>query len=177
MSSKLSFIKFFPNDWTNDEVATCSLAAQGLWLRMMILAHHSKPYGYLVAQGVAIPPEVIAARCGCPLDVYTTLLAELDRAGVPRRTAKGVIYSKRMVKDYLDYKRNAANGLKGFEAKQLRQNKGGGLKPPLKPPLSSGSGSGSENGNGGAGERGSHVDLLAIGAAVRKANQRKDRDA
>lgn len=178
MANNLAFIKFFPNDWLSDGVAACSLAAQGLWLRMMILMHHSKPYGYLGSHGVPIAPETIALRCGCSLEDYTTVLAELDRAGVPRRTPAGVIYSKRMVEDFRSYKRNAANGLKGFEIKQQRNQKNGGLKPPLKPPSDSASDS-EISGNGGPGERGSGngrhataTDLMRLGAEV-KARMRR----
>jgi hypothetical protein len=38
MSKRPSF-QFYPGDWLRDSVAGCSLAAQGLWLRVMILAH------------------------------------------------------------------------------------------------------------------------------------------
>lgn len=90
---------FYPGDWLRDAVSGCSLEAQGLWLRMMIIGHDSDRYGYLSMNGVAIPAGSIAQRCGCTLPQYTTLLAELTAAGVPSRTPEGIIYSRRMVKD------------------------------------------------------------------------------
>jgi hypothetical protein len=96
---KLPALMFYPGDWLRDDVATCSLAAQGLWLRMMIKAHESKQYGYLSQQGEPIPAESIARACGTSEPEYSTLLAELDRAGVPSRTPNGIIYSRRMVRD------------------------------------------------------------------------------
>jgi hypothetical protein len=96
---KLPYFPFYPGDWLRDQVSGCSLAAQGLWLRMLILMHDSENYGYLSLNGVPIPPESIARRCGCPLEQYTTLLQELTVAAVVRVTEHGILYSKRMVVD------------------------------------------------------------------------------
>lgn len=97
--AKLPAIQLYPGDWLRDAVSGCSLAAQALWLRMMFVAHDSERYGYLSQNGDAIPSDLIARRCGCTLDEYTSLLDELDRAGVPSRTPEGVIFSRRMVRD------------------------------------------------------------------------------
>lgn len=113
------YIPLFVGDWLRDDVAGCSLAAQGLWLRMMFMMHDGDRYGYLSKNGVSIPPERVAARCNTTLDQYTTLLAELDSVGVPRRTSDGVIYSKRMVED--DKKR------KELSDKRAQAGKKGGL--------------------------------------------------
>lgn len=96
---KLPSIHLYPGDWLRDNVSGCSLAAQGLWLRMMFIAHDSDRYGYLSMNGKAIPPEHTAARCGIPLEQYLTLLDELTDAGVPSRTPEGIIFSRRMVRD------------------------------------------------------------------------------
>jgi hypothetical protein len=98
MGKRPSF-QFYPGDWLRDSAAGCSLAAQGLWLRMMFVGHDSDRYGYLVQNGMPISPESIARRCGCPLEQYEELLAELFRAGVPSHTPEGIIYSRRMVRD------------------------------------------------------------------------------
>lgn len=97
---KLPAFQFYPSDWLEDGVAGCSLAAQGLWLRMMIVAHGSPRYGYLCnSLGSPMPPEAIASKCGCSVEVYRSLLAELDLATVPSRTRAGTIFSRRMVRD------------------------------------------------------------------------------
>jgi hypothetical protein len=96
---KLPFLKFYPGDWLRDPVSGCSLAAQGLWLRMMFLMHDGDRYGYLSTNGSPIPPGSVAQRCGCTLEQYETLLAELSNAGVPSRLEDGTILSRRMVKD------------------------------------------------------------------------------
>ena len=96
----LPWFPFYPSDWLSDSVAGCCLAAQGLWLRMLFVAHNSQRYGYLEADGKAIPDEQVARRCCCAsVEEYRNLLADLFSAGVPARTAEGVIYSRRMVRD------------------------------------------------------------------------------
>lgn len=65
----------------------------------MNMAHASERYGYLCSNGLPIPDESISRYCGCTLPAYQSLLAELERANVPRRTPDGIIYSKRMVDD------------------------------------------------------------------------------
>jgi hypothetical protein len=92
-------LQFYPGDWLRDDVAGCSLAAQGLWLRMMFIAHDSEPYGHLSKNGSAMKPESIARRCGCSLAEYEALLAELTAAGVPSFTTEGVLFSRRMARD------------------------------------------------------------------------------
>jgi hypothetical protein len=112
---KLPAFQFYPGDWLRDPIAGCSLAAQGLWLRMMILAHDSENYGYLVLNGLPMTPDSIARRCACSLDEYKTLLCELDAAGIPSRTPKDIIFSRRMVRD-----------AKARDAAALRQQKARG---------------------------------------------------
>jgi hypothetical protein len=97
---KLPAIWLYPGDWLQDEIAGCSLAAQGLLLRMMFIGHSSTRYGYLVnSDGAAIPPESIARRCGCTPEQYATLLIELDSVGKLNRTPEGIVFIKRMVRD------------------------------------------------------------------------------
>jgi hypothetical protein len=99
----MPWLQFYPADWLSDSVAGCSLAAQGLWFRMLFVAHASQHYGYLEIDGKAIPDELLFRRCGCAtVEEYRALLAELFSAGVPSRTASGVIYSRRMVRDQKD---------------------------------------------------------------------------
>ena len=96
---KLPAIQFYPGDWLRDNVAGCSLAAQGLWLRMMLVAHDSDSYGKLSVSGRALLPAEIARRCGCSVDEFGLLFKELESAGVPSRDANGVIFSRRMIRD------------------------------------------------------------------------------
>lgn len=98
--SRLPSLQFYPGDWLRDSIAGCSLGAQGLWLRIMFLMHDSPRYGYLcTATGSPVPPAHVASQCGLSPEQYEALLAELDSVSVPSRTAAGVIFSRRMVRD------------------------------------------------------------------------------
>ena len=97
--SKLPALQFYPGDWLKDDISGCSLAAQGLWLRLMFVMHESDRYGYLSKDGIAIPTESIARRCGCSLKEFNALLDELERNGVPSRTSDGILFCRRMVRD------------------------------------------------------------------------------
>ena len=132
---KLPYIHFYPGDWLRDPVAFCSLAAQGLWLRMMLVMHDNDPYGYLSMNGVAYPPEFLSRRCGTTLEHYTTLLAELESAGVPGRTETGIIYSRRMVRDAKEREKAKRNGRKGGNPQLLQLWTIPTLNPPDKLPL------------------------------------------
>jgi len=104
---KLPSFQFYPGDWLRDQIIGCSLAAQGLWLRLMIIAHDADCYGYLAVNGVPIPPERLARMCGTSLAEFTTLFAELESAGVPSRNPDGILYSRRMVTDAKERSKNA----------------------------------------------------------------------
>lgn len=104
---KLPAIHLYPGDWLRDTVAGCSLAAQGLWLRMMFLMHDSERYGYLIVNGSPMTSESIARRCGCTPTEYETLYGELDAAGVPSRTKGNLIFSRRMARDADERQQNA----------------------------------------------------------------------
>lgn len=99
---KLPAFQFYPGDWLRDPVSGCSIGAQGLWLRMMMLMHDSQEYGYLSLDHQPIPPVSVARRCACTVEEYESLLSELFAAGVPSRTLEGVIYCRRMVREGIE---------------------------------------------------------------------------
>jgi len=125
--ASLPAFQFYPGDWIRDPVAGCSLAAQGLWLRMMLLAHDSTRYGYLCnADGSPMNAETCARRCACTPQEYEALITELTIAGVPSRTNDGIIFSRRMVRDH-------AARLKAAERKRKERQESNGVTPPSHP--------------------------------------------
>jgi hypothetical protein len=96
---KKPYFPFYPGDWIRDPISGCSLAAQGLWLRMMIVAHDCSTYGELSVDGSPMPNQAIARRCGCSIEEFESLFRELTHSGVPGRKSDGTIYSRRMVRD------------------------------------------------------------------------------
>lgn len=94
------WFKFYPADWIGDfQLATVSLAARGLWIHMLSVMHNAKPRGYLLVNGTAVTVTQLANSTGSSPDQITELLGELQAAGVFSKNTKGVIYSRRMVRD------------------------------------------------------------------------------
>lgn len=119
---KLPAIHFYPGDWLRDAISGCSLEAQGLWLRMMFIMHDNEKYGHLEAGGKPLSDASIARRCGCDILVYVRLLKELVDAGVPSIKEGGVLYSRRMVRDYAIREIWRKNGNKGGRPSSVKSN-------------------------------------------------------
>jgi hypothetical protein len=149
--------QFYPADWRKDvELQSCSMAAQGLWINAMCLAHECEPYGHLTINGKAMTPAQLGRQVGLTGKEAESLLQELVDAGVARKGEDGTIFSSRMVRD--EHLRNvrAEGGKAGSEFGQLGKEHGskggrprketGDKKPPLNPPPSSSSSS-SPSGN------------------------------
>lgn len=145
--------QFYPADWQKDaNLQACSLAARGLWIEMMCIAHQCDPYAHLALSGQAMTEAQLARLVGATPGEVKRLLAELEKACVFGRAPKdGAIYSRRMLRD--EQLRNARaeggkdgaeHGIKGKEfgkeGGRPRKDKGA-EKPPLKPAPSSSSSS------------------------------------
>lgn len=114
------WMKFYPRDWRGDQaLRAVSLPARGLWMEMLCIMHEASPYGHLVLGGHAVSNDVLARMAGAGVDEVSAMLIELESAGVLSRTRKGVIYSRRMVKD-----RNRSE--KGRKAVSKRYSQGAG---------------------------------------------------
>src|SRR6218665_3602525 len=92
--------KFYWSDWRGDEcLAACGLAARGLWMEMGCIMAKSDPTGDLMVGGKPLEITALARMAGSTESEVNPLLDELERNGVFSRNAKGVIYSRRMVRD------------------------------------------------------------------------------
>jgi hypothetical protein len=123
---RLPALSMYGGDWLRDPVSGCSIAAQGLWFRLLLAMHDAKPYGHLVGNnGKALGESAVARSCGVSPDQLRRLRAELEEVGVPGRTGdrdydfifkgeingeeidlsplridtQNVIYSRRLIKD------------------------------------------------------------------------------
>lgn len=97
-ADKLPAIHLYPGDWLRDAVSGCSLAAQGLWLRMMFFAHDSPKYGQMFARDLLGSKMRIARHCGATIEEFDALFSELLEAGVPEIEGE-IVFSRRMVRD------------------------------------------------------------------------------
>ncbi len=92
--------QFYPADWRKDvELQSCSMAAQGLWINAMCIAHECDPYGHLTINGNSMTTAQLSRQVGLSVKETDSLLNELVYAGVAKRTDDGTIFSSRMVKD------------------------------------------------------------------------------
>lgn len=80
---------------------------------MCCLMHEGDPYGHLQFGAKGIGPAELARMVGETPPRVAKLLAELEGAGVFSRTASGVIYSRRMVRDEHIREVRAAAGSRG----------------------------------------------------------------
>jgi DNA-binding Lrp family transcriptional regulator len=113
---------FYPGDWLRNDVAGCSLEAQGLWLRMMMVMHDAEVYGELSVNGQPMPDEFIAKKCGISRTKYRKFLKELEDFSVINREKTGVIYSGRMRRDDEKRQQNAGRQRKFYEAHKAEPN-------------------------------------------------------
>ena len=93
--------KFFPGDWLADPaVRSCSLAARGLWIDMLVLMHQSSRVGHLLTgSGSPLAVEKLSRIAGCTPAETTRLLAELISGGVCGRASDGAVFCGWMVRD------------------------------------------------------------------------------
>ena len=113
-SKDLPWMQFYTQDWMGDAgLRMCSIAARGLWMDMLCIMHDAEPYGHLVINGHALNDRQLAVIAGITEDELVTLKSELEVSGVYSVSSKGVIYSRRMVKDEKKRRKNQKNGKKG----------------------------------------------------------------
>ena len=103
--TKLPYIKVFPGDWYRGELNGLSLASQGLWFRMLLLMHDSEPRGHLSINDQPMPIQMIANRIGAPKEEVEILLQEMKSVGKPEKNEKGIIVSKRMIREQQEYEK------------------------------------------------------------------------
>lgn len=90
---------FFWNDYQGDPaLRVCSLAAQGLWMRMLCLAAEAKKHGFVMVADRHASPEDLAVIAGRPVEEVTSCIADLERNAVFSRDRHGNIFCRRMVR-------------------------------------------------------------------------------
>jgi hypothetical protein len=135
-----SWSKFWWRDWQNDpKLRSCSMGAQGYWMRLLCLAHEAEPVGYVTINGKIPTDKQLVGNTGATLKEVKAYNQELVDNGVCSVTEDGIMYSRRMVKDAAasaagrEWGRAGGNpNLKPNGTTSPRQE---GLTPPLTPPV------------------------------------------
>ncbi|MGB3882019.1 MAG: hypothetical protein WA955_15725 [Diaphorobacter nitroreducens] len=112
--TKRPAFQFYPADWRKDvELQSCSMAAQGLWINAMCVAHECEPYGHLMVNGKPMTCAQLGRQVGLSQKETETLVTELLDAGVAKKGADGALFSKRMVQDEATRNARASGGKEG----------------------------------------------------------------
>ncbi len=133
--------KWFWNDWDNDNaLRLCSLAAQGLWMRMLSIAARAVPTGYVTVNGRSVDATDLAHVTGASEAEIRCLLDELEGRHVFSRDRHHRIYNRRMVRDDRDHRSSVKNGKKGgnpllLQAAENKRKNAYGLTDNIRPPL------------------------------------------
>lgn len=134
--SGIVWSKFFWSDWESDpRLKLCSLASQGLWMRLLCLCAQSDPPGRAAIDGRPLTDTQIAAVIGRPKPEVCRLLAELESNGVFSRGEDGCVISRRMERDAKARAEAQENGRKGGNPTLRRKDDdpdNGGVNPPPK---------------------------------------------
>jgi hypothetical protein len=95
--------RFFWSDWESDEsLKMCSLAAQGLWMRMLCIMAKSDPPGHLMIGGKPLDVEDMRMILGPRKTIGFNLVSiwkELEKHSVFSRNLDGIIINRRMIRD------------------------------------------------------------------------------
>jgi len=111
---KMPWCKFYPRDWMGDaELRSLDYAARGLWVDILCLMASSARPGFLIVGGRSLSPEDLARQTGGEPEEVRHLLNQLESAGVFSRNPSGVIYSRRLLREYRESEQKRASGRQG----------------------------------------------------------------
>jgi len=114
------------NPWTKwywaeyraaDGLRLCSLAAQGLWMRMLSVMATSTRKGYLLLNGKAVSPLALASLANSGIEEIQILITELRSRKVFSETRSGLIFNRRMARESRLSEIRAKAGARGGRAK------------------------------------------------------------
>lgn len=118
---KKPYMKFYGRDWLGDPaLRMVSPSARGVWIDLLCTMSMATPYGHLSVNGSPMTDEQAARICGLTLAEFAPILATIEAAGISSRTDTGMLYSRRLVRDYDAYQTAADSGRRGGGSPALR---------------------------------------------------------
>lgn len=117
------YSKFFWQDWHGDDLlALCSMGAQGVWMRLLVIASRSDTPGHVLLDGKKPTMGELLDACRCRRDITEVMLegwiSELTERGVCSVTSQGVIFCRRMVRDFRKWQAKSSGGKKSAEVRR-----------------------------------------------------------
>ena len=98
---RLRWFRFHPTEYLADlNLMSCSLGAQGLWMRLICMMTQSERYGVLMLHGKPIDTPDLAQLLRIKPRILGPLLDELNRQQVYSVDPNGFIFSRRMVREF-----------------------------------------------------------------------------
>jgi hypothetical protein len=111
------WMKFYTSDWLGDaQLRTCSVAARGLWMDMICLMDNASPRGHLKLGRRKLDMPTLAGLVGLTPKQLEKLIDELREADVFSLTNRGVIFSRKMIREE-KWRKNGAKAVKSRWAK------------------------------------------------------------
>jgi len=86
---------------------------RGVWIDLLCAMMNAEPYGHLAVNGKPMSDEQAARLTGIDIGTFKAILKEIEDAGISSRTDAGMLYSRRLVRDYEKFMAASANGKKG----------------------------------------------------------------
>jgi hypothetical protein len=123
MSAAMPYVKWHGRDWLGDPLLRMvGHEARGVWIDLLCVMMQSEPYGHLSVGGKPMSNEQMARMIGVDMPTFIPLLMDIEGAGISSRTADGVLYSRRLVRDYDQFMRFSKAGKKGGGNPALRKS-------------------------------------------------------
>lgn len=112
--SKRPGLYLYRDAWLAEQgLVMCSENARYLWVMMLMLMNENEPRGYLLVNGKPPTPHQLAVMTMTDPTMIEERLAELESAGVFSRDRRGVIFSRRMIRESRKARTARENGRKG----------------------------------------------------------------
>ena len=101
MSNAMPFVKWHGRDWLGDPLLRMvSPEVRGVWIDLLCAMMNAEPYGHLAVNGNPMTDEQAARLIGIDIGTYKGILSEIEGSGISSRNDDGLLFSRRLVRDY-----------------------------------------------------------------------------
>ena len=142
MSAVMPYVKWHGRDWLGDPMLRMvGPEVRGVWIDLLCAMMNADPYGHLAVNGRPMTDDQAARMCGLDKGTFKAILDQIEQANISSRTACGMLYSRRLVRDHEAFLRSSNAGRKGGGNPNVRshspetRNQKPEAKDPLKGPF------------------------------------------
>lgn len=114
MSNDKPYVKWYGRDWIGDtSLRMAGPELRGIWIDMLCMMMQGDPYGHLAISGRSMTDSEVASVIGISESAYKGYLYRLFELNIPSRTDCGMIYSRRLVREYGLFMSGKLHGKRG----------------------------------------------------------------